>query len=196
MNLCWPDSLWYICGTRAEGWVNMTSWDSLFICLLSVCLPLCLSQQSGRSPKVVALFSATNFSSYIIELLQLQDAIQIQWNYALIHYNIAKRSHLMIKKICQISCLLPDLVAFSCYTVNIHLEKLLMRYDTKRAIWWDYYNRHMSIFYTKHMSTIFRTLQVNKWWSKNQTFFSFCEINATELGNKKWFHLDCIMQLK
>ena len=26
-------------------------------------------KQSGRSPKVVALFSATNFSSYIIELL-------------------------------------------------------------------------------------------------------------------------------
>ena len=43
------------------------------------------------------IFSATNFSSYIIELLQLQDAIQIQWSYARIHYNIAaKRSHLMI----------------------------------------------------------------------------------------------------
>ena len=34
-------------------------------------------QQSGRSPKVVALFSATKFSSYIIELLQLHDKIQI-----------------------------------------------------------------------------------------------------------------------
>ena len=54
------------------------------------------NKQSGRSPKVVALFSATNFTSYIINLLQLQDAIQIQWNYARIHYNIAKRSHLMI----------------------------------------------------------------------------------------------------
>ena len=55
--------------------------------------------QSGRSPKVVALFlqlAAIVASSYIIELLQLQDAIQIQWNYAWIHYNIAKRSHLMI----------------------------------------------------------------------------------------------------
>ena len=52
--------------------------------------------QSGRSPKVVALFSATNFSSDIIELLQLEDAIEIQWNYARIHYNIAKRIHLMI----------------------------------------------------------------------------------------------------
>ena len=43
------------------------------------------------------IFSATNFSSYIIELLQLQDVIQIQWSYAWIHYNMAaKRSHLMI----------------------------------------------------------------------------------------------------
>ena len=33
--------------------------------------------QSGRSPKVVAFFSATNFSSYIIELFQLHDTIQI-----------------------------------------------------------------------------------------------------------------------
>ena len=54
------------------------------------------SKQSGRSPKVVALFSATNFSRYIIELLQLHDAIQIQWNYTWIHYNIAIRRHLMI----------------------------------------------------------------------------------------------------
>ena len=37
-----------------------------------------LYQQSGRSPKVVALFSATNFSSYIIKLLQLHDKIQIE----------------------------------------------------------------------------------------------------------------------
>ena len=54
------------------------------------------AEQSGRSPKVVALFSATNFSSYIIELLQLHYTIQIEWNYAWIHYNIAIRSHLMI----------------------------------------------------------------------------------------------------
>ena len=52
--------------------------------------------QLGRSPKVVALFSAINFSSYIIELLQLHDTIRIEWNYAWIHYNIAIRSHLMI----------------------------------------------------------------------------------------------------
>ena len=34
-------------------------------------------QQSGRSPKVVALFSATNSSSNITELRQLRDTIQI-----------------------------------------------------------------------------------------------------------------------
>ena len=34
-------------------------------------------KQSGRSPKVVALFSATNFSSNIIELLQLHDTIKM-----------------------------------------------------------------------------------------------------------------------
>ena len=35
------------------------------------------TKQSGRSPKVVALFSATNFSNITIELLQLHDTIQI-----------------------------------------------------------------------------------------------------------------------
>ena len=73
------------------------------------------------------------------------------------------------------------------------------------------------------MSTIFRTLPVNKWQSKNQTFFSFCKINATKFGTKNeishkivyhyltsygyiimivvdsciiWFYLGCIMHLK
>ena len=53
------------------------------------------NKQSGRSPEVVALFSATNFSSYIIELLQLHDTIQIELNYAWLNYNIAIRSHLI-----------------------------------------------------------------------------------------------------
>ena len=97
---------------------------------------------------------------------------------------------------CKILFLLPNLVAFLCYTVNIHLEKWLMRCDTKRAIWWDLYNKHLSIFCIKHMSTIFRTLQVNKFYSKNQMFFSFCEINATKFGTKIRFRLDCSMQLK
>ena len=63
----------------------------------------------------------------------------------------------------KISFLLSNLVAFLRYTVNIHLEKGLMRRDTKRAIWWDLYNKHISIFCIKHMSTTFRTLHVNKW---------------------------------
>ena len=73
------------------------------------------------------------------------------------------------------------------------------------------------------MSTIFRMLQVNKWYLKNQTFLSFCEINATKFRSKNLilhtiiyhymtsygsiimiivdscmicFHFDCIMQLK
>ena len=86
----------------------------------------------------------------------------------------------MIKKICKISFLLPNIVAFSSYTVNIHLEKWLMRCDTKRAIWWDLYNKHISIFCIKHMTTIFRTLQVEK-----PNVFLFCEKNATKFGSKK-----------
>ena len=27
----------------------------------------------------------------------------------------------------------------------------------ERAIWWDLYNKHISIFYINYMSTIFRT---------------------------------------
>ena len=53
---------------------------------------------SGRSPKVVAFFSATNFSSYTIELLQLHDTIQIKCNQARINHIIAIRSHVMIEK--------------------------------------------------------------------------------------------------
>ena len=115
------------------------------------------------------------------------------------------------------------MLALSCYTVNIHLEKWLMRCDTKRAIWWDLYNKNISKFGINHVSTIFRTLQVKKRQSKKQTFFSFCKINATDFGTKNeishkliyhymtsngyiimiivdsciiWFHLDCITQLK
>ena len=34
------------------------------------------------------------------------------------------------------------------------------------------------------MNTIFRTLQVYKWQSKNQTVLHFCEINAIKFGTK------------
>ena len=63
---------------------------------------------------------------------------------------------------CKILFLLPNLVGCLRYTVNIHLEKGLMRCNAKRAIWWDLYNKHIAIFCIKHMSAIFRTLQVNK----------------------------------
>ena len=54
---------------------NLSQFVSIFLRFLTGV------QQSGRSPKVVAIFSATNFSSYIIELLQLHDTIQIEWQY-------------------------------------------------------------------------------------------------------------------
>ena len=69
----------------------------------------------------------------------------------------------MIKKDVQIFFLLPYLVAFSCYTVNTYVEKWLMRCDTKRAILWDLYNKHISTFCIKNMSTICRTLWIDKW---------------------------------
>ena len=70
---------------------------------LMIYLPILetIHDQSGRSPKVVALFSANNFGNFISKLLQLHDAIKIKWNHAWIHYNIAIRSHLMIQKYVQ-----------------------------------------------------------------------------------------------
>ena len=133
------------------------------------------------SLKVVALFSATNVSSYVIELIRLHDTIQIKWNYEWIHlkqpYDVTYR----YQNMCKISFLLPNLVAFSCYAVNT-LQKWLMSCVAKRAIRWDLHNKHISIWCIKHMSTIFRTLQVSKWKTKH--FFSFCEITATKLGTK------------
>ena len=41
-------------------------------------------------------FLLLTFSSYIIELFQLHDTIQIKWNHAWIYYNIARRSHWII----------------------------------------------------------------------------------------------------
>ena len=46
------------------------------------------------------------------------------------------------------------------------------------------------------MSTMFRTLQVNESWSKKQTFFYFCEINATKFGTKNEIFHKIIMQWK
>ena len=67
-----------------EGNPPERSFDAFFTVILEHAVvllvtwdPWRLRKQSGRSPKVVALFSATNFSSNIIELLQLHDTIQI-----------------------------------------------------------------------------------------------------------------------
>ena len=122
----------------------------------SMC-PLLL-KQSNRSPKVVTLFLLLTLVATLYNCFKCTIQFKIKWSYARIQYNIAIRSHLMISKMCEISFLLPNLVAFSCCTVNIHLEKLLLRCDTKRAIWWNLYNKRISIFCIKHMSTIFRTL--------------------------------------
>ena len=46
--------------------------------LLSYCYFYTLViHQSGRSPKIVALFSATDFSSYVIDLLPLHNTLQL-----------------------------------------------------------------------------------------------------------------------
>ena len=42
------------------------------------------------------------------------------------------------------------LVAFYCYTVNIHLDKWLIRCDAKHAISWDLYIKHISTLCIKH----------------------------------------------
>ena len=84
---CWQVSIYHI-GHK----INLTK---------SILRPLKWNdtQQSGRSPKVVALFSATNISSNIVWLFQQHDTIQMKSNYAWINYNhddIAIRSHIMI----------------------------------------------------------------------------------------------------
>ena len=43
---------------------------------LNLCV--CDDEQSGRSQKISSTFCATNFSSYILELLQQHDTIQIE----------------------------------------------------------------------------------------------------------------------
>ena len=140
--------------------------------------------QSGRSPKVVRLFSATNFSSYIIELLQLHDTIQSKWNYARIHYNIAIRVTLSYSKIRKISFLVPNLVAFSCYAGNIHLEKCLMKCDTKRAIRWHLCNKHTSTLASYTWVPSFARCRLTNNSRKTKRFSPFSEINVTKFGSK------------
>ena len=67
---------WYAWQSRTTFWLwpARKSLIHLAVLLWTPC-------QSGRSPKVVAIFSATNLSSYKIELPQLHNAIQIKLNY-------------------------------------------------------------------------------------------------------------------
>ena len=67
---------------RFKATLNLDCWLSDFHNLICVTTKLSLPKQSGRSLKVAALFFATNFSSNILELLQLHGTIQIKWNYA------------------------------------------------------------------------------------------------------------------
>ena len=96
---------------------------------------------------------------------------------------------------CKISFLLPNVVAFSCYTVNIHLEKWLMRCDTKRTIWWDLYNKHIYILHQTHE---YHLSHAAGWQIivENQTLFSFCETNAAKFGTKNEISHKIIMQWK
>ena len=86
-GLCWPDKCLAISASpgHRQSWHFRHSFKAAPKSSRVPLLQPQWSQQSGRSPKVVALFSATNFSSYIIELLQPHDTIQIKWNYAWIH---------------------------------------------------------------------------------------------------------------
>ena len=62
----------------------------------------------------VSTFSATNINSNIVWFLQMHDTIQMKSNYTWVIYNhdsIAIRSHITIYNLCEISFLVPNLVA-------------------------------------------------------------------------------------
>ena len=59
-----------------------------------------------------------------------------------------------------------------------------MKCDTKRAIKWDLYNKHISIFCIKHMSTTIARCSLTNNSPKTKRFFFFSEYNATKLGSK------------
>ena len=123
---------------------------------------------------------------------------------------------------CKISFSLPNLVAFSCYTVNIHLEKWLMRCDIKRFN--EIYTTNTYLYFASNIWVpSFARCRLTNDSQKPKYFFSFCKINATKFGTRNeiphkiiyhhmtsygyiiiikvasciiWFHLDCFMQLK
>ena len=60
--------------TRVNNYIGFIRWFDWY-------MPLSVREITKSS----STFSATNFSSYIIELLELHDTIQIKLNYAWIH---------------------------------------------------------------------------------------------------------------
>ena len=73
------------------------------------------SNQSGRSPKVVALFLLQTLVAIWYDFFQLHDTIKMKPNHTGINYNhnsIAIRSHIMMYNSVQNLILLPNLVAF------------------------------------------------------------------------------------
>ena len=69
------------------------------------------------APKLVALFSATNLSSYILQLHQLHYTIQIKWNYDWTHFNR------VIIRIFQNFIFGTKFSSIFLLPINIHLEK-------------------------------------------------------------------------
>ena len=113
--------------------------------------------------------SGNNYGTSLTEKIKVyQIRLLVSFDIKLTYHD---KSYFIIYKYLQNFILLPNLVAFSCYTVNIHLEKWLVRCDTNRAIWWDLYNKHIMIFCIKHMSFNFfaRCRWTNDSW-KNKRF--------------------------
>ena len=60
--------------------INSAPSKRVTLSLPSIVLLVLIPNLQHDQYEMEIIFSATNFSSYIIELLQLQDAIQIQWS--------------------------------------------------------------------------------------------------------------------
>ena len=144
---------------------------------------MCVKQKKlNRSPKVVALFSATNFSSFIIELLQMHDTIQIKRKYAVIHYDIAERSHLMIYKCTKL--LVPNLVAFCLFHGKHSFGKVI------NEVWYQACNlmrfvqqTHIYILHQTHDYHLSHDAS-EQMIVENSNVFLFCGINCTKSGTK------------
>ena len=87
---------------------------------------------------------------------------------------------------CKIPFLLPNLVAFLCYTVIIHLEKLLMRCDTMRTIWWDLC-RYIFCVYVSSIGRPFRS-PLWWWWKNGGPSASGRHLGWPHFRFRKWGH--------